>query len=176
MDLREQARDEGELARQLGSGPRAVAAFDLAERAVDRVGEFYRALDQGVIRVLAACPQFKGKARIRAVLVQPGLPLIPGLLLVVAVEEVILILVLVVVELVSVVQVEQPESTLTTLKVRAARAGQSLQAYIRQLLETEATVLPPDEAADQARSIAARSQVTADDVMDAIAMMREERS
>ena len=68
------------------------------------------------------------------------------------------------------------EGTLTTLKVRAARAGQSLQGYIRQLLETEATVLPPDEAADQARSIAARSQVTADDVMDAIAVMRQERS
>jgi len=68
------------------------------------------------------------------------------------------------------------ESTLTTLKVRAARAGQSLQGYIRQLLETEATVLPPEEAADQARTIAARSQVTADDVIDTITMMREARS
>jgi antitoxin FitA len=37
-------------------------------------------------------------------------------------------------------------------------------------------MLPPEEAADQARSIAARSKVTADDVMDTITMMRETRS
>ena len=67
------------------------------------------------------------------------------------------------------------ESTLTTLKVRAARAGQSLQGYVRQLLESEATTLPPEEAAEQARAIAARSDVTADDVMDAIASARQAR-
>lgn len=68
-----------------------------------------------------------------------------------------------------------PESTLTTLKVRAARAGQSLQAYVRQLLDSEASILSPEEAAEQARAIAARSRVTADDVTDAISAMRQAR-
>jgi plasmid stability protein len=69
-----------------------------------------------------------------------------------------------------------PESTVTTLKVRAARAGQSLQAYVRQLLDSEAAALTPEDAAEQARAIAARSRVTADDVTDAITAMRQERS
>jgi len=69
-----------------------------------------------------------------------------------------------------------PESTLTTLKVRAARAGQSLQAYVRQLLDSEAETLTPEEAAEQARTIAARSSVTADDVTDTISAMRQARS
>lgn len=68
------------------------------------------------------------------------------------------------------------DSTLTTLKVRAARAGQSLQGYIRQLLESEATTLTPDEAAEQARTIAARSDVTADDVLNTLAAVRQARS
>ncbi|MCW2875399.1 hypothetical protein [Actinacidiphila oryziradicis] len=68
------------------------------------------------------------------------------------------------------------DDTLTTLKVRAARAGQSLQAYVRQLLEGEAVTLSPEEAAERARAIAARSTVTADDVVDAIAEMREARA
>jgi plasmid stability protein len=67
------------------------------------------------------------------------------------------------------------DNTLTTLKVRAARSGQSLQAYVRHLLEREAAMLTPDEAAEQARTIAARSRVTADDVMEVIAEMREAR-
>ena len=67
------------------------------------------------------------------------------------------------------------EGTLTTLKVRAARSGQSLQGYVRQLLEREAAVLTPEEAAERARDIAARSAVTADDVTEAIAAMREAR-
>jgi plasmid stability protein len=67
------------------------------------------------------------------------------------------------------------DDALTTLKVRAARSGQSLQAYLRQLLEGEAEMLTPEEAAEQARAIAARSAVTADDVIDAIAEMREAR-
>jgi antitoxin FitA len=67
------------------------------------------------------------------------------------------------------------EGTLTTLKVRAARSGQSLQAYVRQLLEREAALLTPEEAAERARTIAARSAVTADDVTEAIAAMREAR-
>src|SRR6267154_2023030 len=47
------------------------------------------------------------------------------------------------------------ESAVTTLKVRAARAGQSLQSYVRQLLESEAAATPPEEAAERARDIAA---------------------
>jgi antitoxin FitA len=68
------------------------------------------------------------------------------------------------------------DSTVTTLKVRAARAGQSLQAYVRQLLESEATAVTPEEAAERARDIAARSEVTADDVVDVITAMREART
>jgi plasmid stability protein len=67
------------------------------------------------------------------------------------------------------------ESAVTTLKVRAARAGQSLQAYVRQLLESEAAATPPEEAAERARDIAARSEVTADDVIDVIAAMHQAR-
>jgi plasmid stability protein len=67
------------------------------------------------------------------------------------------------------------ENALTTLKVRAARAGQSLQGYIRQLLEAEATTLTPEEAASQARTIAARSTVTADDTLAVIDEMRRAR-
>ena len=69
-----------------------------------------------------------------------------------------------------------PESTVTTLKVRAARAGKSLQVYVRQLLETEAGALTPDEAAERARAIAARSKVSAGDVLDVIASVRDARS
>jgi plasmid stability protein len=67
------------------------------------------------------------------------------------------------------------EGAVTTLKVRAARAGQSLQAYVRQLLESEAAATPPEEAAERARDIAARSEVTVDDVIDVITAMREAR-
>jgi plasmid stability protein len=67
------------------------------------------------------------------------------------------------------------DDTLTTLKVRASRSGQSLQSYVRQLLEGEAATLTPEEAAERARTIAARSAVTADDVVAAIAEMREDR-
>jgi antitoxin FitA len=67
------------------------------------------------------------------------------------------------------------EDALTTLKVRAAQVGQSLQAYVRQLLEAEAAALTPEEAVDHARTIAARSSVTADDTLAAIAEMRQAR-
>ena len=70
---------------------------------------------------------------------------------------------------------EVQDSTLTILKMRAARAGQSVQAYVRQLLDREAAVLTPEEAAAQARQVAARSDVTADDVLSAIAAMRADR-
>lgn len=68
------------------------------------------------------------------------------------------------------------DDALTTLKVRAARSGQSLQSYVRQLLEGEAETLTAEEAAERARTIAARSAVTADDILNAIAEMREARS
>lgn len=71
---------------------------------------------------------------------------------------------------------EVSEETLTVLKVRAVRARQSLQAYVRTLLEGEASALTADEAAQEARVIAARSTVTADDVADAIVGMRETRA
>jgi plasmid stability protein len=71
---------------------------------------------------------------------------------------------------------EVSDDAVVTLKVRAARAGQSLQAYVRQLLEREAATITPEEAAEQARAIAARSSVTADDVVDAIAEMRAARA
>ncbi|MER8196176.1 FitA-like ribbon-helix-helix domain-containing protein [Streptomyces microflavus] len=71
---------------------------------------------------------------------------------------------------------EVPDETMTTLKVRAARSGQSLQAYLLQLLIGEAALLTPEEAAEQARGIAARGQVSADDVSDVLAEMREARS
>ncbi|MEE4492272.1 FitA-like ribbon-helix-helix domain-containing protein [Streptomyces sp. BE230] len=70
---------------------------------------------------------------------------------------------------------EVPDETVTTLKVRAARSGQSLQAYLLQLLTGEAALLTPEEAAEQARTIAARGQVTADDISEAIGQMREAR-
>jgi plasmid stability protein len=71
---------------------------------------------------------------------------------------------------------EVPDETVTTLKVRAARSGQSLQAYLLQLLVGEAALLTPEEAAEQARGIAARGRVTADDVSDVLAEMREAHS
>ncbi|MCK1815400.1 hypothetical protein MTQ13_14105 [Streptomyces sp. XM4011] len=70
---------------------------------------------------------------------------------------------------------EVSDDTLTTLKVRAARAGLSLQAYIRQLLDSEAATPTPEEAAAEARAIAARSSVTKDDILKVIAETREAR-
>ncbi len=67
------------------------------------------------------------------------------------------------------------EGTLTTLKVRAARSGQSLQAYVRHLLDEEAAILTLEEATAEARSIAERSSVTSDDVLASIAEMRQAR-
>ncbi|MCT2593658.1 hypothetical protein LHJ74_27770 [Streptomyces sp. N2-109] len=71
---------------------------------------------------------------------------------------------------------EVPDDTLTTLRVRAAQAGQSLQAYVRQLLDSEAATLTAGEAAAEARGIAARGHVTSDDVAEAMAEAREART
>lgn len=68
---------------------------------------------------------------------------------------------------------ELPDSTLTVLRVRAAKAGQSVQAYVLQLLNREATVLSPEEAAIKASEIANRSSVTADDVLSVIEESRQ---
>lgn len=70
---------------------------------------------------------------------------------------------------------EVPEQTVHTLKVRAARSGQSLQAYVRQLLDREAALLTAEEAAAHARTIAERSTVAVDDVVAAIADARHRR-
>lgn len=65
------------------------------------------------------------------------------------------------------------DDTMATLKRRAARAGQSVQAYVRQLLDADATTLTNAEAAARAREIAAGSSVDADDVVAAVAAARE---
>lgn len=71
---------------------------------------------------------------------------------------------------------EVSEETVKTLKLRAARSGQSLQAYVRKLLDEDAATVSPEDAAVRAREIAARSSVTADDVVEAIAQAREARA
>ena len=68
-----------------------------------------------------------------------------------------------------------PEESLRTLKARAARTGQSLQSYVLQLLVGEAATLSPAEAAAEARSIASRGDVAADDVTEALRDLREAR-
>ena len=68
-----------------------------------------------------------------------------------------------------------PEDTLQTLKTRAAQSGQSLQNYVLQLLTGEAAMLSPAEAAVEAGALAARGDVTADDVVDVIREAREAR-
>jgi plasmid stability protein len=67
------------------------------------------------------------------------------------------------------------EDTVRTLKTRAARAGQSLQAYVRLLLDEEASMLTMEEAADEARSIAERSSVTTEDILEVREQIRRER-
>lgn len=62
-----------------------------------------------------------------------------------------------------------------TLKDRASRSGQSLQAYVKQLLEAEAETLTLEEAAQEARSIRESSSVRASDVREVLAEIREER-
>lgn len=70
---------------------------------------------------------------------------------------------------------DMSEETLTTLKVRAARAGQSLQSYVRHVLDEEAEMLTADETADEARSIAERSAVSAEDVVNTVDELRRAR-
>lgn len=75
------------------------------------------------------------------------------------------------------INVETSRDTLRTLPTR--RPSGSVLASVRHLLEREAATLTAKEPSDrerighQARAIAARSSVTADDVVAAIAEMRE---
>ncbi|WP_372530557.1 hypothetical protein [Euzebya sp.] len=61
-----------------------------------------------------------------------------------------------------------PDETMAALKQKSARAGQSVQAFVRQLLDREAAIMSPEEVAERARQIASRSAVTRQDVLDAI--------
>jgi antitoxin FitA len=67
------------------------------------------------------------------------------------------------------------DDALTRLKVRAASKRQSLQAYLRDLIERDAYTLTLDEAARKAERLAMRSNVTTDDVLDAIEAARRDR-
>lgn len=55
-----------------------------------------------------------------------------------------------------------PEEAVRTMKVRAAQAGQSLQAYLRSLIEREAAKPTVAEAVERARSQASADISTAD--------------
>ncbi|MCE7081874.1 hypothetical protein [Streptomyces sp. ST2-7A] len=70
---------------------------------------------------------------------------------------------------------ELPEETADILKIRAARAGQSLQEYVRRILEREASLLTGEEAAERASAIAARSALANHRVVNAVAEVREPR-
>ncbi|SDD49095.1 FitA-like ribbon-helix-helix domain-containing protein [Glycomyces harbinensis] len=70
---------------------------------------------------------------------------------------------------------EVSEETLSALKVRAAAKRQSLQAYIRDLLDREAYALSIEQAAREADRLASRANVTTDDVLTAIEDMRQAR-
>ncbi|MEU5871689.1 hypothetical protein AB0A73_09035 [Glycomyces sp. NPDC047369] len=67
------------------------------------------------------------------------------------------------------------EDALSVLRVRAAAKRQSLQAFVRDLLEREAEVLSIEQAAQKADRLAARANVTTDDVLEAIEEMRRGR-
>lgn len=55
-----------------------------------------------------------------------------------------------------------PEDAVRTMKIRAAQAGQSLQAYLRSLIEAEAAKPTVAEAVEQARREATADISTAD--------------
>ncbi len=67
------------------------------------------------------------------------------------------------------------EDALSILRVRAAAKRQSLQAYIRDVIEREAYVLSIEEAARKAERVAMRNNVTTDDVLEAIEAARQAR-
>lgn len=55
-----------------------------------------------------------------------------------------------------------PEDAVRTMKIRAAQAGQSLQAYLRSLIEAEAAKPTVAEAVERARREATAEISTAD--------------
>jgi len=59
------------------------------------------------------------------------------------------------------------DDAVRTMKIRAAQAGQSLQAYLRSLIEKEAAKPTIAEAVEQARR-GATADVSIDDVLAAI--------
>jgi len=59
------------------------------------------------------------------------------------------------------------DDAVRTMKIRAAQAGQSLQAYLRGLIEKEAAKSTIAEAVEQARR-GATADVSTDDVLAAI--------
>lgn len=59
------------------------------------------------------------------------------------------------------------DEAVRTMKIRAAQAGQSLQAYLRGLIEKEAAKPTIAEAVEQARR-GATADVSTDDVLAAI--------
>lgn len=67
------------------------------------------------------------------------------------------------------------DGTLSALRERAAAKRQSLQAYIRDVLDREAYALSIEQAAREADRLASRANVTTDDVLAAIEDMRQAR-
>jgi antitoxin FitA len=67
------------------------------------------------------------------------------------------------------------EETVDVLKARAERANQSLQAYVRTILDREVSVMTWDEVEEARLRIREGSSTTVDDVLDAIRQGREER-
>jgi antitoxin FitA len=59
------------------------------------------------------------------------------------------------------------EDAVRTMKIRAAQADQSLQAYLRSLIEREAARLTVAEAVEQARR-QATADISTDDILAAI--------
>lgn len=68
-----------------------------------------------------------------------------------------------------------PEETLALLRARAAANRQSLQAYIREMLDREAYALSIEQAAREADRLAGSVDITTDDVLTAIEEMRQAR-
>ncbi|OIV35317.1 hypothetical protein BIV57_22230 [Mangrovactinospora gilvigrisea] len=68
------------------------------------------------------------------------------------------------------------ESSYETMKRRAERAGQSLQEYMRALVEGEAAALTMDEALERTRELAKGSAITRDEIVEAVRADREARA
>ncbi|MBB6170509.1 plasmid stability protein [Nocardiopsis mwathae] len=67
-----------------------------------------------------------------------------------------------------------PESALRTLKIRAAKSGKSLQSYLLELVEKDASV-PTNAEIAQRMEQHASIELSAQDVTDVIDEMRSSR-